>query len=128
MGPDSVLAARSRDTCHPVVVRSSDHVLPCGYSLTKGTFVNHGPRGVRRRRNDYKPVLLHSGIIDERELIALEALEMMPTAVMKRGATGRDIPGKIQECGECAGIPIRRGLPKAARLAGVFRRCVVAKR
>ncbi|CAD7695342.1 unnamed protein product [Ostreobium quekettii] len=62
-------------------------VLPCGYALAPGTGVSKGPRGPRARRCDYKPLLLCAGIIDERELVALEALELLSRAAARRAGT-----------------------------------------
>lgn len=69
----------SEDAGTAVCRRSSAQVLPCGYTLATGTYVTRRPRATRRRRHDFKTILHRSGLIDDRELIALEVLEMMPT-------------------------------------------------
>ncbi|GMH36769.1 hypothetical protein BSKO_04642 [Bryopsis sp. KO-2023] len=69
---------------HP---RNVGHALGCGYTLSPGSRVIRGPRAARRRRSDYKPVLLQCGIITQDEFDALRGIELLGFGDAREQAT-----------------------------------------
>lgn len=64
--------------------KSVPTALACGYALSPDSQVTRGRRAPRRRRSDYKPVLLQCGIISQDEFDGLMGMELLKFGEARR--------------------------------------------